>query len=99
MGWRDTRMQARAQKQEVSLDIKKKRLLVVFVTIASIVVANSLVLISGSEEERNLVGNIIRPLTAALAVAFSLKVVYKQKLDGLFGKAYASLAVGLVLWF
>lgn len=91
-------MQSRASKK-VAFDFKKERRAVIFAVVASIIVADSVIMLCSTNEAKSFVGNILRPITAALAVAFSIKVVYRQKLDGLFGRAYAGLAIGLVLWF
>ena len=34
-----------------------------------------------------------------MALALAVITVNRQKLDGLYGKTYASLAIGLGLWF
>jgi hypothetical protein len=43
-------------------------------------------------------GDISRTTAAAIATVFSWVVVFRQKFDGIFGRAYASLAIGLTLW-
>ena len=91
-------MQIRSDKQ-LFFDFKKERRLVAFALVASIIAADSIIMLSSTTEEKNFAGNILRPLTGAVAVAFSLKVVHRQRLDGLFGRAYAGLAIGLVLYF
>jgi hypothetical protein len=98
MGRPDSRMQSRASKK-LNFDFKKERRAVLFVVVASIIAADSVIMLCSTNEAKSFVGNILRPMTAAFAMAFSVKVVYRQKLDGLLGKAYASLAIGLVLWF
>jgi hypothetical protein len=95
---RDRRLQIRSDKK-LFFDFKKERRLVAFALVASVIAADSIIMLSSTAEEKNFAGNILRPLTAVIAVAFSLKVVYRQRLDGLFGRAYAGLAIGLVLWF
>jgi hypothetical protein len=75
------------------------KILILF-SIASTIFVSCTVFFSSTEEEyRIYVLDIIEPLAAAVALGISLVVVYRQKLDGLFGKTYASLAAGLVLWF
>jgi hypothetical protein len=83
---------------EKGFSFKKAQRRTAFAVVAAIIVVNSVILLSPSEKQ-NYVGSILRPLTAAVAVAFSLIVVYRQKLDGLLGRAFGSLALGLVLWF
>lgn len=66
---------------------------------AAIATASLFVLISVSVQEMNFRGNIMTTVTSASAVMFSALVVFRQKLDGLFGRAYAALASGMTLWF
>jgi hypothetical protein len=84
---------------EKSFSFKKAQRRTAFVVVAAIIAVNSIILISPTANEQNNAGSILRPLTAAVAVAFSLNVVYRQKLDGLLGRAYGGLAIGLLLWF
>jgi hypothetical protein len=89
------------QKQDrksVGFNFKKERRIVAYSLIASIVAVNSIILLAPTTEEQNFYGNIMGPLTAAIASAFSIVVVYRQKLDGLFGRAYAALSIGLALF-
>jgi hypothetical protein len=71
----------------------------IIVLIASIIVSSSLVIFSNTTEAKTLYSDIIEPLATLTAVGLASLVVYRQKLDGLIGKVYASLAIGLVLWF
>ena len=74
-------------------------MVVIFAVIAAIAAANVFILLSSTVEEKNYYGNLLRPITGAVAVVLALIVVYRQKVDGLFGRAYAGLAAGLVLYF
>jgi hypothetical protein len=84
---------------EKSFSLIKAQRRTAFAVAAAIIAVNSVILLSPTASQQNYVGSILRPLTAAVAVGFSLIVVYRQKLDGLLGRAYGSLAIGLVLWF
>jgi hypothetical protein len=66
--------------------------------IAAIAIANSILFAAPSIEEQNLYGNIIRPITASASMALAIIVVYRQGTDGIFGRAFASLAGGVSLW-
>jgi hypothetical protein len=66
--------------------------------IATITIANLILLAAPTIEEQNLYGNIIRPITAGASMAFGIIVVYRQGVDGIFGRAFASLAGGVSLW-
>jgi diguanylate cyclase len=61
------------------------------------VLVDSLILLA-PEGTRLTIGDIINPSSIVIATALSLLVVYRQKTDGLIGKAYAFLAAGLTLW-
>jgi len=75
----------------------RKHLIIGF--IAATLLANSIILLAGDAEARTYFGNVLAPLTAGIATGLSILVVYRQKLSGIFGKAYAGLAVGLGLYF
>jgi hypothetical protein len=70
---------------------------VVYVLTASVLLSSLLVIFSPSDK-KILIADILEPLSAAIATAFCYIVVYRQKTDGLIGKAYAFLAAGLSLF-
>jgi hypothetical protein len=74
--------------------IRKKVLLVLIVSVAAI----SLVIFIAPNEQKTLLSDVIEPFTAAIAAGLSLVIVYRQKTDGLIGKAFAALSIGLVLF-
>jgi hypothetical protein len=78
--------------------LNKQRKTVVIGLIAAIAIANFILLAAPSIEEQNLYGNIIRPITACASMAFGIIVVYRQGVDGIFGRAFVSLAAGVSLW-
>jgi hypothetical protein len=84
-------------KTQQELNVKTIRKRLVIALIVSIVLADSLVLLA-PQERRLVIGDIINPISIVIAAALSLLVVYRQKTDGLIGKAYAFLAAGLTLW-
>jgi hypothetical protein len=84
-------------KTQQALNVKTIRKRLVIALIVSIVLADSLVLLA-PQERRLVIGDIINPISIVIAAALSLLVVYRQKTDGLIGKAYAFLAAGLTLW-
>ena len=43
--------------------------------------------------------DFLRCASAGIAAILSLVIVYRQGLDGLLGKAYAALAIGISFWF
>jgi TRAP-type C4-dicarboxylate transport system permease small subunit len=71
---------------------------IIIALIGAIIVANSFIILAQGEE-RVFFSNWTINITAGVAFAFAVITVYRQKLDGLFGKTYASLTIGLGLWF
>lgn len=63
------------------------------------IVAITLLLVFSPDDHRTLVADIIMPSCAGVAAVLSLIVVYRQKIDGLFGRIYLALAIGNTLWF
>jgi hypothetical protein len=83
--------------QEYNNIIKTYRRNLIFGLIATVILSDSLIVFA-PQEKRLLIGDIINPISIGIATALSLIVVYRQKTDGLIGKAYAFLAAGLTLW-
>jgi hypothetical protein len=78
--------------------IKKARTRLIIGFIVATLAANLIVLLSGDTASQNYVGDIIVPIVAAVATGLALLVVYRQKVSGIFGRSYAFLAGGLVLY-
>src|ERR1051325_4832296 len=74
--------------------IRKKILLVLIVSVA----ATSLIIFIAPNEQKILLSDVIEPFTAVIAAGLSLVIVYRQKTDGLIGRAFAALSIGLVLF-
>jgi hypothetical protein len=91
-------MTTRVQSLSTRPAVLNRNLLVLSIT-SIIAICCTIFFSSTEEEDRIHLLDIIEPLVAAIALCVSLIVVYRQKLDGLFGKTYASLAIGLGLWF
>lgn len=70
---------------------------VIWAIISSIAFTSLLILFSPNESKL-LLTDIIEPMAAGTAGAFSIIVIYRQKTDGLIGKAYIFLSLGLVLF-
>ena len=88
-------MRSRPQPQAEPTSVRRN---LIIVLIASIIVSSSLIVFSNTEA-KTLLSDIIEPISTLIAVGLASLVVYRQKLDGLIGKVYASLAIGLVFWF
>ncbi|MFY3741546.1 MAG: hypothetical protein HMLIMOIP_002003 [Candidatus Nitrosomirales archaeon] len=84
--------------QRPELAIKKSRTKLIIGFIVATLAVNSIILLSGDAASQNYFGNILRPILAAVATTLALIVVCRQKLSGIFGRSYAFLAGGLVLY-
>jgi hypothetical protein len=86
------------QKQADELrNVKVVRRNLVLVLIGSIIFATSFIIFA-PVEKKTFYSDIIEPTSTAIAAGLALLVVYRQKVDGLIGKAYFSLTMALVLW-
>jgi len=81
-----------------TVDFKTPRRNLIIFTIVAIMAVNSVILFAPDMESRNYYGDIMGPITASIAVAFGLIIVRRQGVSGMFGRAYAALALGLALW-
>jgi TRAP-type C4-dicarboxylate transport system permease small subunit len=88
-------LQQKHQKTQLFNKVQRN---IIIALIGSIIVANSFIILTQGEE-RVFFSNWTINITAAVAFAFAVITVCRQKLDGLYGKTYASLAIGLGLWF
>jgi hypothetical protein len=85
----------RQQQTINNLNLLRRNLILMFV--GSLLLVSSIIIFS-DEAKRLVIGDIFVASSATLQMILSLTVVYRQKLDGLIGKAYVFLAIGLVLW-
>lgn len=85
-------------EQQEYLNISKQRTKLIIGLIVSIAAVNIAVFLSASSEIGIVLANL--STTSAVAIAFSLSVIVvsKQKINGLFGRAYGVLAIGLACW-
>lgn len=85
-------------EQETQLEIRKQRTHIIIGLLAAMAIVNALVFFTVGTKFELLVSDLSRIGTVGSAVAMSLVVIARQKVSGLFGRTYAALAVGLVLW-
>jgi hypothetical protein len=85
-------------EQQAYLEIKKQRKNLIIGLVAAITVLNLLVFLTAGSDIEYFVADLSRIGTIGSAVVLSLIVVRRQGVTGLFGKAYAALAAGLILW-
>ena len=81
------------------VNVKRAQVSLVFVVIGITVGVNLLILLSPTQDAKNFFGNTIRPSIAGVAMVLAILVVVRQKFSGKFGKAYAGIAFGMVLYF
>ncbi len=85
------------QSPKLYFDTKSVRNNIFCVLIGSIGFTSVLIILS-QDDKKVIIYDIIEPLAAAIAVGLSALVIYRQKTDGLMGKAYSFLGVGLALF-
>ena len=83
--------------QKLHFDIKSVRNNIIYVLIGSVSFTSVLIIFS-PDDKKVIICDIIEPLAAAIAVGLSILVIYRQKTDGLMGKTYTFLGVGLALF-
>ncbi len=81
---------------DVAMKKAQRNLLVGFIVI--ILSVNSFIMLSGDAQTMSYIGDISVPILAAIATGLAITVVYRQKANGVFGRAYACLAAGLVFY-
>ena len=84
--------------EKPALVIKNAQIKLIVGFVVATLAVNSIILLAPDIEMQNYFGNILRPLVAAVASGLALIVVYRQKVSGIFGRSYAFLAGGLVLY-
>jgi hypothetical protein len=85
-------------EQKAYFEIKKQRRNLVLGLVVAIAAINMVVLFTVGSEMETFVSDISRIGTISVAAILSLIVVGRQKISGLFGRAYAALAAALILW-
>ena len=85
------------KRPEELRNVKVVRRNLVLALVGSIIYGTSFIIFA-PVEQKTFYSDIIEPTSTAIATGLALLVVYKQKVDGLIGKVYFSLAIALVLW-
>ena len=85
------------QSPKLYFDTKSVRNSIICILIGSIVFTSVLIILS-PDDKKVIICDIIEPLAGTIAVGLSVLVIYRQKTDGLMGKAYTFLGVGLALF-
>jgi hypothetical protein len=85
-------------EQQAYLEIRRQRRNLILGLLGAVATISGLVLITIGSDFEFVFGDLSRIATVGSAVVMSFIVVSRQKVSGLFGKAYLSLAIGLTLW-
>ena len=83
--------------KKMSIDTESVRNKIICVLIGSIIFTTLLIILSPNDK-KVFVSDTIEPMAAAIAAGLSILVIYRQKTDGLMGKAFTLLGAGLVLF-
>jgi hypothetical protein len=86
----------KVQNQSVADSGKMRQVIMVTLTAAVAAIA---VLINLFPDEIMFNSSVSVTATAGIAMAISVVIAFRQKMDGLYGKINAALAIGLVCWF
>ena len=81
------------------LKVREAQLCLIIGAIGMTLAVNTIILLSPTQEGKNIFGNLLRPILTGGAMSLAIYIVARQKLKGRFGKAYAGIAAGLVLYF
>src|SRR5262245_52857686 len=84
--------------EQVYSEIKRQRKRLILGLVTSIFAINLVVFLSAGSEIEIFVSDLSRVGTISAAAIMSMVIVVRQKTSGLFGRAYASLAAGSILW-
>lgn len=85
-------------EQQGYLEIKKQRKYLILGLLVAIAAINATVFLTAGSEIEYYISDLSRISTIGAAAVLSLVVVIRQGIRGLFGRAYAMLAAGLILW-
>jgi hypothetical protein len=85
-------------EQQSYFDIKRQRRNLVLWLVAAIAVIDGAVLLATGSDMESFASDLSRIGTVGAAAVMSLVIIARQKVGGLFGRAYASVAAGLILW-
>jgi len=84
-------------ENQKSITKSRRNLLITLIT--GTLICSSLTFFAPITGDRSFYSNLIAVSASGLAFAFSIQVIYRQKLKGLFPRLYASLGLSLGLWF
>ena len=93
----DNVQKLKKQSPKLYFDTRSVRNNIICILIGSIGFTSVLLILS-PYDKKAIICDIIEPLAATIALGPSVLVIYRQKTDGVMGKAYTFLGVGLALF-
>ena len=93
----DNVQKLKKQSPKLYFDTRSVRNNIICILIGSIGFTSVLIILS-PYDKKAIICDIIEPLAATIALGLSVLVIYRQKTDGVMGKAYTFLGVGLGLF-
>lgn len=93
----DNVQKLKKQSPKLYFDTRSVRNNIICILIGSIGFTSVLIILS-PYDKKAIICDIIEPLAATIALGLSVLVIYRQKTDGVMGKAYTFLGVGLALF-
>lgn len=83
------------EKDDIRFKIHLRNLTLVL--IGSIIIADSLIILSDSHS-REAIDIIVLDVTGAIALSLGIFVIYRHKFHGVYGKSFFCLTLGILLW-
>jgi hypothetical protein len=83
------------EKDNIGFKIHRRNLTLVLV--GSIIIADSLVILSDAHS-REAVDIIVLDVSGAIALGLGILVIYRHKIHGVYGKSFFCLTLGVLLW-
>jgi len=84
---------------QIDFLIESKKRILLITLIGSSILCSSLTVIAPINSDRNFYSDILSVVTSGCALVFSLQIIYRQKVKGLFPRLYALVGLGVGLWF
>jgi len=84
---------------QIEFLIKSKKRILLLTLIGAATICSSLTIIAPLNGDRSFYSDILSVITSGSALFFSLQIINRQKVKGLFPRLYALLGLGVALWF
>jgi hypothetical protein len=84
---------------QISLEVESRKRKLYLTLAGSALLCTVLTIFAPISGNRDFYSDVIAVITSGSAFVLSIQVIYRQKLKGLFPRLYASLGLGVGLWF